>query len=54
MVALVDAPNSPFPVYFDVCLLPPRYHYTDYSLVLTITALESLTPQNWVIEERQR
>ena len=54
VVALVDAHNPTFPVLFDADLLPPSYHYTDYSRVLTITALASLTPQNWVIEERQR
>ena len=53
VVILVAAPNPPLPVYFDAGLLPPRYHYTDYSRVLTSTALASLLPQNWVIEQRQ-
>ena len=53
VVTLVDAPNPPLHVYFDAGL-PPRYHYTDYSRVLTSTALASLPPQNWVIEQRQR
>ena len=54
VVTLVHAPNPPLHVYFDAGLLPPRYHYTDYSRVLTSTALASLQPQNWVIEQKQR
>ena len=48
------APNPPLRVCFDDRLLPPLYHYTDYSRVLTSTVLASLPPQNWVIEQRQR
>ena len=47
-------PNPPLHVYFDAGLLPSRYHYTDYSRVITSTALASLPPQNWVVKQRQR
>ena len=54
VVTLVDAPNPPLHVYFDAGLLPPLYHYTDYSRVFISTPMASLPPQNWVIEQRQR
>ena len=54
VVTLSDAGNPPLHLYFDAGLLPPRYHYTHYSRVPTNTALASLAPQNWVIEQRQR
>ena len=41
-------------ILVDAGKLPPHYHYTDYSRVLTSTALASLPPQNRVIEQRQR
>ena len=45
VVTLVAAPNSPLHVYFDAGLLPPRYHYTDYSRVLTSTVCISTTTE---------
>ena len=54
VVTLVDDPNPPLNVYFDAGLLSPLHYYTDNSWVLTSTALASLPPQNWVIEQRQR
>ena len=54
MVTLSDAPNPPLHLYFDAGLLPPRYHYTDYSRVFTSAELAYLPPQNWVMEQRQR
>ena len=51
MGTLADAPTQPLHVYFGAGLLPPLYHYTDYSRVLTSAALASLPPQNWLIEQ---
>ena len=35
VVTRYTTPSPPLHVYFDVGLLPPRYHYTDYSRVFT-------------------
>ena len=47
-------PNPPLHIYFDAGKLPPSYHYVDYSYVLTSTALDSLTTQQWVTDRRKR
>ena len=50
----MDAAAPPIHAYFDAGMLPPGYHYIDYSRVLTSAELASLPPQQLVADERQR